>query len=67
VAYTTTTGTTHKLVAFEIDPSTLDRANGFDCITVKTAASNAANITSAFYLLTDLRYEGPTPPSAIID
>ena len=67
VAYTTTAGTTHKLVVFEVDPSTLDKANGFDCLAVKTAASNAANITSAFYLLTDVRYESTTPPSAIID
>jgi hypothetical protein len=67
VSYTTTAGTTHKLIVFEVDPTTLDKANGFDCLVVKTGASNAANITSAFYLLTDVRYEGATPPSAIID
>ncbi|GEM_PF-3950060 len=52
---------------FEVDPTTLDKANGFDCITVKTAASNAANITSAFCLLTDVRYERTAPPSAFVD
>ena len=67
VGFTTSAATKHKLVVFEIDPGTLDLANGFDCITVKTGASAAGNITSAFYLLTDLRYEGTTPPSAIID
>lgn len=56
VAYTTSTATKHKLVAFEINASDLDHANGFDCITVKTAASNAANITSAVYVLSALRY-----------
>ncbi len=67
VSFTTSSATKHKLVVFEIDPTTLDKANGFDCLTVKTAASNAANITSAFYLLTDVRYQGATPPSAIVD
>jgi len=56
VAYTTSAATKHKLVAFEINPSDLDVAGGFDCITVKTAASNAANITAASYLLSALRY-----------
>lgn len=56
VAYTTSTATAHKLIAFEINASDLDHANGFDCITVKTAASNAANITSAVYVLSALRY-----------
>ncbi|NCC04988.1 MAG: hypothetical protein EOM37_13325 [Proteobacteria bacterium] len=56
VAYTTSAATKHKLVAFEISPSDLDVAGGYDCITVKTAASNAANITAASYLLSALRY-----------
>jgi len=66
VAYTTTVGTTHKIVVFEIDPATLNVAGGFDCITVITAASNAGNITSAFYELVQ-RYQQATPPSAILD
>ena len=66
VAYTTDAGTKHKLVVFEIDPATLDTANGFDCITVKTGASNAANITSAVYVL-DSRYPSASPPSVIVD
>lgn len=56
VAYTTSAALKHKLVAFEIDASSLDVAGGFDCITVKTAASNALNVTSALYVLSDLRY-----------
>lgn len=56
VDYTTSATLKHKLVAFEIDAASLDLANGFDCITVKTAASNALNLTSAYYILSDLRY-----------
>ena len=56
VAYTTSAALKHKLVAFEINASDLDVAGGFDCITVKTAASNAANITQASYILSALRY-----------
>lgn len=64
VAYTTTAALKHKLVAFEIDAEDLDVANGFDCITVKTAASDAANITSALYVVGGLRYG---PKSVIAD
>ncbi|NCD26858.1 MAG: hypothetical protein EOL86_14905 [Deltaproteobacteria bacterium] len=56
VDYTTDATLKHKLVAFEIDAASLDVAGGFDCICVKTAASNAANITQASYVLSDLRY-----------
>jgi hypothetical protein len=38
-----------KLVVIEIDPATLDQANGFDCVKVATGASNAANITTVLY------------------
>lgn len=56
VAYTTSDTTKHKIVAFEVDAEDLDIAGGFDCLTVKTAASNAANITSAVYVCGKLRY-----------
>lgn len=55
VAYTTDAGIKHKIVIFEIDPATLDIANGFDCITVKIAGSDISNIVAAQYVL-DLRY-----------
>jgi hypothetical protein len=67
VNYTTDAGVKNKLVIFEIDPAALDVNNGFDCITLKTGASNAANITSVFYLLGPHRYPGSAIPSAIID
>lgn len=67
VSYTTDAGLKNKVVVFQIDPRSLDVANGFDCIVVKTGASNAANITSAMYVMTDLGYAGDIPPSAIVD
>lgn len=56
VSFETSAAVKHKLIAFEIDAASLDVAGGFDCITVKTGASNAANITQAAYILSDLRY-----------
>lgn len=67
VAFTTSAAVKHKQVIFQIDPSYLDIEGGFDCITVKTGASNAANITAAQYFLCDLRFAQATPPSAIVD
>lgn len=67
VSYSTDAALKNKVVVFQIDPRSLDGANGFDCITVKTGASNVANITSAMYVMTDLRYAQATPPSAIVD
>lgn len=66
VNYTTDAGVKHKIIIFEIDPALLDLANNFDCITVITGASNAANITSAMYYLAE-RYQQATPPAAITD
>lgn len=63
---TTSAGTTHKIIVFEVVPDLhLDLANSFQWITVSTGASNAANLTSALIFLTDLRYAQPTPPTAI--
>lgn len=66
VNYTTDAGVKNKQVIFQIDPASLDVAGGFDCITVKTGASHAANITSATYFL-ESRYPQATPPAAITD
>lgn len=67
VTFITSAALKQKLVVFQIDPAHLDVNNGFDCITVKTAASDVANITAAQYILGDLRYGGSTPPSDRID
>ena len=66
VNFTLSAVAAHKMVIFQIDPSTLDIAGGFDCITVKTGISHADNLTSAMYYLCE-RYQQATPPSAILD
>lgn len=66
VSYTTDAGVKNKEVWIQVDPATLDIAGGFDCITVKMAASNAANLVYAEYIL-ESRYPGATPPSALVD
>jgi len=67
VSYTTSAAIKHKIVIFQVNPAHLDVNNGFDCITVKTAASDPTNITAAQYVLADLRYGGNTPPSDTVD
>lgn len=50
----------------EVDPATLDVANGFDCVRLGTGdAVNA--VTSVVYILWPAKYGKATPPSAIID
>ncbi len=66
VSYTTDAGVKNKIVIFQIDPATLDVANGFDCITVITGASHAANITGAQYWIQSALQQA-TPPAAITD
>jgi len=56
VAYTTLAAAKHKIVVFEVPAEALDLANGFDCLTVKTAASHASNLTSAVYICGLRRY-----------
>ncbi len=51
VSYTTDAGVKHKIVIFQIDPTSLDTENGFDCIAIITGASHADNVNSAVYLL----------------
>lgn len=67
VNYTTDAGLKLKIVVFEIDPSSIDLANAFDCIGVSTGASNAANITAATAYLVPARYPGASLPSAVVD
>lgn len=67
VNYTTDAGTKYKVVVFEVDPTLFDIAGGFDCLTVKTGASAAGNITSALYLLVGARYQQALPPTAVVD
>jgi hypothetical protein len=66
VNFTTSAAVKNKIVIFQIDPAQLDADGGFDCVTLKTGASNAANITQVMYYLRT-RYSQVTPPSAIVD
>lgn len=65
--YTTDAAVKNKIVMFQIDSSALDVSNGFDCVTVKTGASNVANITSGLYALVGERFQQVTPPTALTD
>lgn len=65
-AYTTDAGVKEKQVIFQIDPASLDMANGFDCIALTTGASNVANLTSAV-VVGEMRYAQATTPSATVD
>jgi len=67
VSYTTDAGVKNKIVVFEISPADLDVANGFDCITVVTGASNAANVTQAMLYTYATRYQQATPPSNTVN
>lgn len=67
VSYTTDAGIKNKHVVFQVDASSLDVSGGFDCLTLKTGASSASNITSANYYMVGHRYPQATPPAAITD
>ena len=67
VNYTVTNDIKKKQVIFEIDPATLDVANGFDCIKVVIADSSQATDFVAGQFVLQERYKQATPPSAIID
>lgn len=67
VNYTVTADIANKVVVFEIDPSDLDTANDFDCITlVASDSSEATNFIDVTYYL-DMKYKEDVPPAAITD
>jgi hypothetical protein len=53
-------------VVVEVDPGDYE-ALGYDCFTIHTDASNAANYQSCVAVLIPGRYQQATPPSAIVD
>lgn len=66
-SFTTDANLKVKQVVFEVAPeATQDLANGFDCVTVKTGASNVANLTSCIAIIAT-RFPQGTPPSAVVD
>lgn len=63
VDFTTDAALKDKVVVFQLDPDeVLDTQNGFSHISVSVGASNAANIVSAKYVATDLRYGAQEAP-----
>lgn len=66
VNFTTSTATVSKSVIFEIVPTDLDVANGFDCIGVTTGASNSGNIVGA-KIVTFNKVSAVTPPTPLAD
>jgi hypothetical protein len=66
-AYTVAADVKNKVIVFEVDPSNLDVANNFDCISLTVAdSSQATNIASVeFYI--DSKYVEEPKASAITD
>jgi hypothetical protein len=60
-SFTTDANVKEKLVVIELDPATLDVANGFRYVRFNTGASNVANLTQATILATPLRYPSQVP------
>lgn len=66
-SYAVTNDVKNKEVVFEIDPSRLDVANGYDCVYFTIATSSqATNFVSATAYIQHA-YQQATPPSAILD
>lgn len=62
------TSSVNKVYVIEVDPATLDIANGFDCVTLAIATPGAnADFYSVAYYLSGARYAQATPPSALVD
>ena len=63
VAYSTDAAVKNKHIVFQVDPATLDMANGFRYIVLKCGAGAATSYVAAEFLL-DTRYKQATPPAA---
>lgn len=60
--------TAENIYVLEFDAAELDINNGFDCAALSIAAqAGASTIISVLYILTEPRYAGTSPPSAIVD
>lgn len=63
VSYSTDAAVKNKHIVFQIDPATLDLANGFRYIVLKCGAGAATSYVACSFIL-DERYLQATPPSA---
>jgi hypothetical protein len=57
----------NRMYVIEIDASSLDLDNDFDCVRVNIAQATGAGIGSALYVLSEPRYQGVPMESAIYD
>ena len=65
--YATVAAVKHTLTVFQIDPDVaLDVDGGYDCLYVTTLGAQILNLLSAIAVL-EMRYQGDTMPSVIID
>lgn len=66
--YVPAAGNTQAIYVIEFDSDLLDLANGFDCFRATIASVGATSqIGALLYILTDSRYSGQFPPSALVD
>jgi hypothetical protein len=63
VNYTVDVAAKNKHVVFQLDPATLDTANGFRWIILKCGAGAATTYCAAEFIL-DTRYKQATPPAS---
>lgn len=63
VNYSTDAAIKNKHIVIQLDPGTLDTANGFRWIVLKCGAGAATSYVAAEFLL-DTRYKQATPPAA---
>ena len=67
-SFTTSAALTNKVVVIEIDPAVnLDVANGFDCIALRTGASNVANLTAGSITFVAPRFVQRNFPTPRVD
>lgn len=60
--------TANKVFVIEVDRSSLDSGNGFDCLSVDIATPGAnADFYDVTYILTEPRYAGASMSSALVD
>ncbi len=57
---------TNKMVVIQFDPTDLDIANNFDCISLRTEGDEANNLISLLWVL-ETDFQQATPPAAITD
>lgn len=62
---TDTTNNKNLMYVIDVDPATLDVANGFDCVRVGTG--DAANCVASVVYILDMKYQKATPPATITD